>query len=101
MIYIQIIMSKSKEKWGIKKELPKRDYTKLPLEIESVVTKKPNQVTKTAKITFDGRQYLVRIPNKISSIMIINDYDRIEFTAITPSPKSSEEKKLVMRLIKS
>jgi hypothetical protein len=76
------------------------DYSNLPKEIREVVTDKSDIVIKKAKLTFDGNQYIVRIPTDIAKIMAITSDFMMEFEAIIPSPKSNDEKELHMRLVK-
>lgn len=78
----------------------KVDYSKLPKPIAEVVTDRPDIIEKKAKITYDGRQYLVRIPTEISNVLNISQDDMIKFTAVVPSPKSTEKKSLKIELVK-
>ena len=81
-------------------DFEKKDYKKLPKDIKDVVTVKPDIIVKKAKLTFDGKQYIVRIPTEIAKLMNITTHDRIEFNAIIPTPKSTEKKELKMGLMK-
>jgi hypothetical protein len=63
----------------------KRRY---PKEIERVIEPQPYEITDDAKITFDGRQFIVRIPKRISRLIGIEKGDALEFHVIKPHPKA-------------
>jgi len=59
------------------------DDSGLPEEVKKVVEdQNTSSFTKTAKISSDGRQLLVRIPSKIKEALEIQKGEKIEFTAI-------------------
>jgi hypothetical protein len=80
----------------------KIDYTQVPKDVENMVSseKWKDEITKTSKISFDKKQYLVRIPKEIAETMEISDADAIEFIVRIPSPKSGDKKTVEMRLVK-
>ena len=81
-------------------DFKKVDYAKIPKEIQDIVTVKPDKITKKAKLTFDGKQFIVRIPTEIAREMEIKSDDMIEFKAIIPTPKSKDEKELQIKWLK-
>lgn len=50
-------------------------------EIEEAINSTTTVIEKTAKISSDGRQLLVRFPSKISEALKMNKGDRINFKA--------------------
>ena len=89
------------------KELPKNlDYThfKLPEEIEEAVKPKPYETEKEVKLSWDGKQFLIRIPSEITDEMGITKENRknfkVRFKLIKQSPGSEEETHVIMELIK-
>ncbi|ODS37828.1 hypothetical protein BEH94_01925 [Candidatus Altiarchaeales archaeon WOR_SM1_SCG] len=88
-------MKKSNEK------IPdKLDYSKLPKEIEEVIEQKGDIIDENVKITYDGRQFLVRFPSEISKLMEITRQDKINFKLEMPKPRTDEKPKLTITLIK-
>lgn len=79
-------------------KLPKVDYTKLPEEIEKAVTKEPYKIEEKAKLTWDKKQFLVRIPSEIAREYGITeenkDQFRVIFRLIKPLPDSKDKPKL-------
>lgn len=81
-------------------EVPEKvDYSKLPKEIEKVIQPQKEIITEEAKITFDGRQFLVRFPTEISKLINISNQKKVRFTLIRPRPRTDEEPKLTIELI--
>ena len=91
-------MRKSNE---IKKlnELPDIDYSNLPKEVEESLTKEPYTVTTKAKLTWDGKQFIVRIPSEISQEMKLTNEKRMLFTLVKPVPDSDDEIDLKIEII--
>lgn len=91
-------MKKSDEKIKQLEELPKVDYTKLPEEIEKAITKEPYVIEEKAKLTWDGRQFLFRIPSEIAREYGITEENkekfRIVFRLTKPLPDSKNKLKL-------
>lgn len=80
-------------------ELPELDYSNLPKEIEEAITRKPYIVDKRAKLTWDGRQFIIRIPSEIAEEMNLTAENRVRFLLTKPLPSSGDEPKLEMELI--
>lgn len=79
--------------------LPELDYSNLPKEIEEAITRKPYIVDKRAKLTWDGRQFIIRIPSEIAEEMNLTAENRVRFLLTKPLPGSGDEPKLEMELI--
>ena len=80
---------------------PKKiEYLRLPREVEEVIGEERAEIEDTAKITFDGRQYLVRFPKDISDAMTLSRGHKVKFTVIKPKPRTDEEPELTMVVIK-
>jgi len=76
------------------------DYRNIPKEIQDVVSDRPEIIIKKAKLTFDGKQFIVRIPTEISKLMGISSEHMVEFRATIPTPRSQDERKLEIRIVK-
>lgn len=82
-------------------EPPKKlEYRQLPREVEEVVGEERAVIEDTANITFDGRQYLVRFPTRIATIIGLSKQHKVKFTVLKPKPKTDEEPKLTLEVIK-
>lgn len=72
-------MSKSDEN----DKVPARpDYSELPEEVEDAINSDEEIITKSAKISYDGRQHVIRIPSEISRALNISKGDEFEFKAL-------------------
>lgn len=91
-------MKKSNEKAKRLDELPKVDYTKLPEELEKAITKEHYKIEEKAKLTWDKRQFLVRIPSEIAREYGITKENKDQFKVIfrltKPLPDSKDKPKL-------
>lgn len=93
-------MDKSTENIEKDEEVPEKlDYGKLPGEIEEIIEPVGEEIRKEVKISFDGRQYVVRFPKEISKLMSISTKDKIKFILKRPHPKEGGEPKLEIELI--
>lgn len=80
-------------------ELPVVNYSKVPKLVEEVVAKGQYVLTKEAKLTWDGKQFIIRIPSEITEEMHITKENRILFRLIKPRPDSDEDIKIEMELV--
>lgn len=80
-------------------ELPAVDYSKVPKLVEDVVAKGQYVITKKAKLTWDGKQFIIRIPSEITNEMHITKENKILFRLIKPRPDSEEDIKIEMELV--
>ena len=104
-------MKKSDDNNELKDEasLPKADYligsSTLPMEISEAIEPEQYTIQKDAKLSWDGRQLMVRIPLEITNEMGINKDNKNEFKVhfefVKPAPNTTEEKKVTIQLIKA
>ena len=57
------------------------------------------KIEKTISINFDGKQYFVRIPKKISDLLKITNKNRIKFMLDMPYIKETKQKLMVVEII--
>ena len=55
-------------------------------------------VRKEATISFDGRQFLARIPSEVSQLLKIKKGDKLVFNIQLPPPHTKEEVKTTLTL---
>ena len=60
-------------------DLPDVDYSNLPDEILKAIEVESFTITKEAKLSWDGRQFIVRIPSEIATEIGINKENKHEF----------------------
>jgi len=77
----------------------KIDYSKLPEDVKAIMIPIPYIVEEVVKLTWDGRQYILRIPKEIVEEVGITTENHIKFKFIKPSPKSAEKPKLEITLL--
>ncbi len=77
----------------IKKDekLPSVDYSNLPEEIRNAINKQPYQITKATKLTWDGRQFLIRIPKEIAEEIGLTDEWHATFIYVKPLPEERDK----------
>lgn len=76
-----VFMSKSVE-YNIEKtaSLPSSlDYSRLPKKTLEAITTSQYEIDKEGKLTWDGRQFIVRIPKEVSLEMGIKEGEHIKF----------------------
>ena len=81
-------------------KLPEVDYSKIPEDIEQAINKQPYVAEGKAKVTWDGKQFLVRIPSEIANEMKITTEYRMLFKVTKPLPDSDGAPELEMKLEK-
>ena len=91
-------MKKSDELVDLK-ELPKVDYSTLPEVTAEAIAEKPFIIKEKAKLTWDGKQFLARIPSEIAKEWGITKENQMLFTLTKPLPDSSDKPKLEIELI--
>jgi hypothetical protein len=73
-------------------ELPDVNYVDVPEEVEGVLTGESYIVDKMVKLTFDGDQFLARVPTEIADELNLTEGEsRMEFNFQKPLPNSEEE----------
>lgn len=80
-------------------KLPTVDYTKVSKLVEEVVATGQYILTKKAKLTWDGKQFILRIPSEITNEMHITKENQIAFRLIKPRPDSDEDVTIEMELV--
>jgi hypothetical protein len=73
--------------------LPNLDYSNLPTDIAEAVSSEPYKINETGKLTFDGRQFIIRIPKEIANEAHITENTRVEFNFTKPLPNENKEAK--------
>ncbi|MEM0143683.1 MAG: hypothetical protein QXL94_07005 [Candidatus Parvarchaeum sp.] len=95
---IDIMIKSNDEK---KKALPQVDYSELPEEIKNAINKQPYTITKSSKLTWDGRQFLIRIPKEIAEEMKITSEWHARFIYVKSLPEEKNKiPKLEIKLIR-
>jgi hypothetical protein len=92
------MIDNSDESKGVPPE--KIEYLRLPREVEEVIGEERAEIEDTANITFDGRQFLVRFPKDISDAMELSREYKVKFTVTKPKPRTNEEPKLTIEVVK-
>ena len=77
----------------------KLNYSKLPKDIKEAIIKMPYIVEETVKLTWDGRQFILRIPKEISEEAGITQENQIKFKFIKFPPESNEKPKLEISVL--
>ncbi|MDD5473172.1 MAG: hypothetical protein PHU34_03380 [Candidatus Methanoperedens sp.] len=77
------------------------DYSKLPNELEDVVTEPLSDIAeKEANINHDGKQWLVRFPNDIANAIGIKKGDKVRFRVVLPSPKANQQEEIEIKYVR-
>jgi hypothetical protein len=58
------------------------DYSKLPKSVLDAITTSQYEIDKASKLTWDGRQFIVRIPKEVAQEAEIKEGESIEFIII-------------------
>lgn len=80
-------------------ELPVVDYSTLPDELKKALGDKPHLIEKKAKLSWDGKQFIIRIPKEISEEMKITKESQIKFTIVKPKPGTGGKNELEIDLV--
>jgi len=94
-----MIKSKDKQKEMTVAELPKVNYSAIPVEIKKVVANTTFSIEKRTKLTWDGKQFSMRIPSEIAKEMNITKENQILFKLVKPRPDEEGEPHLTIELI--
>ncbi|WP_440946938.1 hypothetical protein ACSAZL_01180 [Methanosarcina sp. T3] len=86
-------------------EVPKKlDYSTVPKAIEEAIKHKPYEIEKDVNLSWDGKQFMIRIPLDISTEMGITKENKgefkVRFKLVKGSPNSDEITKVTMELMK-
>jgi hypothetical protein len=77
----------------------KLDYTKIPEDVKAIIEPIPYVVEETSKLTWDGRQFILRIPKEIAEEAKLTANNQIKFRLSKPLPKSNEKPKLEISVL--
>jgi hypothetical protein len=80
-------------------EIPVVDYSEVPKKIEDAIVERQYIIKKKVKLTWDGKQFIIRIPSEVTNEMHITKENRILFRLIKPRPDSDEDIKMEMDLV--
>lgn len=76
------------------------DYaTKLSEEVKAAIEPTQYIVEETVKLTWDGRQFILRMPKEIADEAGITAETRIKFRFVKPSPESKEKGKVEISVL--
>ena len=86
-------------------DVPKSvDYSIVPKAIENAIKPTSYEIEKEAKLSFDGKQFMIRIPLEISEEMGITKDNKEEFKVlfklVKGRPNTDEITSVTMELIK-
>ena len=95
-----------KRKEEAQRELMQRglrlDYSNLPSDAKAAITsatQMPYIVEETVKLTWDGRQFILRIPKEITEEVGITEENQIKFKFTKFPPESNEKSKLEISVL--
>jgi len=69
------------------------------IRIDSITDKPETKIIKSVSINFDGKQYFVRIPKKISDFLEIEDNNMMKITLDIPYMEETKKKILVVEIV--
>ena len=78
------------------------DYSNLPSDVKTAITsatQMPYIVEETVKLTWDGRQFILRIPKEIAEEVGITEENQIKFKFTKFPPESNEKSKLEISVL--
>lgn len=79
--------------------LPKIDYSKLPNDIREAIEPISYIIEETSKLTWDKRQFIIRIPKEITEEANLTTKNLIKFKFTKPSKKSNEIPRLEISVV--
>ena len=77
----------------------KINYTKLPEDVKKAIVSMPYIVEETVKLTWDGRQFILRIPKEIAEEVGITEENQIRFKFTKFPPESNEKPRLEISVV--
>lgn len=86
-------------------EVPiKLDYSIVPKAIEEAVKNKPYEIEKDVNLSWDGKQFMIRVPLEVSNEMGITKENKgefkVRFKLVKGRPSSNEVTKVTMELMR-
>ncbi|WNY23420.1 hypothetical protein MmiHf6_07270 [Methanimicrococcus hongohii] len=80
-------------------ELPVVDYSPFSDKLKEILEEKPHIIEKKSKLSWDGKQFIIRIPKEISEEMNITKGNQIKFTVVKPEPGTGGKNELKIDLV--
>lgn len=81
-------------------EVPVVDYSNLPDEFKNeFLSEKPYVVEKFSKLSWDGKQFSIRIPKEIADEMNVTKRNQIKFKMTKARPDTEEKNVLEISLV--
>ena len=80
----------------------KLNYSNLPVDVKTAITSTtpmPYVVEETVKLTWDGRQFILRIPKEIAEEVGITEENQIRFKFTKFPPESNEKPRLEISVV--
>ena len=80
----------------------KLNYSNLPADVKAAITSTtpmPYVVEETVKLTWDGRQFILRIPKEIAEEVGITEENQIKFKFTKFPPESNEKPRLEISVV--
>lgn len=85
-------MVKSNDEKRKKNKIPsKLDYSKISEDIKKAINKQQYTINKTTKLTWDSRQFLIRVPKEIAEEIGLTDEWHATFTYVKPLPEERDK----------
>jgi hypothetical protein len=86
-------------------EIPKKlDYSNVPKAIEDAIKQKSYEIEKDVNLSWDGKQFMIRIPLDVSNEVGITKENRgefkVKFKLVKGRPNTNEVTKVTMELMK-
>ena len=75
------------------------NYSKLPQDVKAAISPIPYIIEEASKLTWDGRQFILRIPKEIAEEAGLTTENQIKFKLTKPSPDSNEKPKLEISVL--
>jgi len=72
-------------------ELPELDYSEIPEDLKQALTQKKYSIEKKVKLTYDGSQYIARIPSEIAEELELGRESRMKFRFKKPLQKEDRK----------
>lgn len=83
-------------------EPPAPDYlnfSNIPEEVKEALNTNLYTVEKKSKLSWDGKQFIIRIPKEVAEEMNITKESKVKFKLIKPNPGTNEKRKLEIELV--
>lgn len=74
------------------------DFSRLIDKVKGETDYEETRIVKKAKISFDGKQFLIRMPTEIARLFEVEKGQYLEFTVDVPYTQEKKEKVAVVKL---